>query len=304
MPNIWTHILFCEEIVDALHLRPLSTYEEAMMKLGSQGPDPFYYYNFWPWVKSERVPNIGKLLHTKHCGPFLIDLIRIAKQKGMETKTYVFGFTTHHLLDRSTHPYIHYRAGYEGNKHQKLEIQIDTLMMEKYHRLKTWRAAAHKEIDVGFSLPKEILNILHETIKKFYPEIPFNSPKYIQKSYQDMKLALKILSDPYGWKNALFPSLISSYSHQPIKEKTDYLNMQRKTWYHPATKEPHTESFIDLYEQAKVKGIQIVEKLMMYWFEENEHHITHLKELIGNISYDTGKRVELPLKNVYSDPIF
>src|SRR5699024_11620976 len=74
---------------------------------------------------------------TKHCGPFLIDLIQVAKQRDKQMKAYVFGFITHHLLDRSTHPYIHYRAGYEGSKHQKLEVQIDTLMMEKYHRLKT-----------------------------------------------------------------------------------------------------------------------------------------------------------------------
>ncbi|HLR81420.1 MAG TPA: zinc dependent phospholipase C family protein [Bacillota bacterium] len=303
MPNIWTHVLFCEEVVDALHLPALSAEEDTMMKLGAQGPDPFFYYNFWPWLQNERIQKIGELMHTKHCGPFLIDLIQVAKQRDKQMKAYVFGFITHHLLDRSTHPYIHYRAGYEGSKHQKLEVQIDTLMMEKYHRLKTWKAASYKEIDVGFSMPKHILYVLHRTIQKYYPEVAFDTPKYIQKAYRDMKWALRILADPHGWKNTIFPSLISPYSHQPINDQIDYLNLERNTWYHSATKEPYTDSFIDLYEQAKLTGIQVAKNVLQYWLNDDHRTMKKLQEMIGNISYDTGKPVELHLQNMYCDPI-
>src|SRR5699024_8392764 len=118
MPNIWTHILFCEDVIDAVPaLHSFSNYERYM-KLVVQGPDPFFYYNFWPWIKNEPVHDVGMALHTNHCGPFLMNLIEDTMDSSVEMKAFVLGFITHHVLDRNTHPYIHYRAGYNGNDHQ------------------------------------------------------------------------------------------------------------------------------------------------------------------------------------------
>lgn len=303
MPNIWTHILFCEDAVDAVKKPYPFSQHEAYMKLGAQGPDPFFYVNFWPWVRSEPIHDIGMALHTTRCGNFLMDLIRHAKHKSGQVQAYVIGFITHHILDRNTHPYIHYRAGYEGSNHQKLEILVDTRMMEKYHNLKTWKAPVYKEIDVGRTLDKEIINLLHELIGKHYPDLYRDSSSYIQKAYQDMKLALRILSDPYGWKNFFFKPLISSYSHQPIRNDVDYLNLNGKTWHHPATNEPCNKSFIDLYKEGRAEAIEILTGVQQYWQEDDEISIKLLEELIGNISYDTGKPLELGLENQYCDPI-
>ncbi|PAV29321.1 hypothetical protein CIL05_13070 [Virgibacillus profundi] len=303
MPNIWTHILFCEDVVDAVKKPYPFSQHETVMKLGAQGPDPFFYFNFWPWIKEEPVHNVGMALHTKHCGNFLVDLITAAKEKSGLVQAYVIGFITHHVLDRNTHPYIHYRAGYKGSNHQKLEILIDTLMMEKYHNLKTWRAPVYKEIDVGKSLNKDIISLLHEMICKHYPELKRESPDYIQKAYKDMKLAFKILSDPYGWKNLFFKSLISSYSHQPIKDDVDYLNLKKTTWYHSATNEPCDKSFVELYNKSRSEGIEILTEVQNYWQNDNEDSKQRLIELIGNISYDTGKPLELDLENRYSKAI-
>ncbi|MFD1037641.1 zinc dependent phospholipase C family protein [Virgibacillus byunsanensis] len=302
MPNIWTHMLFCEDVVDTIENPNPFTQLETYMNLGAQGPDPFFYYNFWPWIKDEPVHEIGMKLHTKHCGDFLIDLISSAKNMDSHVQAYVFGFVTHHILDRNAHPYIHYRAGYEGSNHQKLEVLIDTAMMEKYHNLKTWKAPVYKEIDVGFSLNRDIIDLLHTTIKRHYPEVKRESTEYIQKAYRDMKLALKLLSDPYGWKNSMFKSVISSYSHRPIKDNVDYLNEKEKTWYHPATNEPCSKSFLQLYEQGRAEGIEILSEVLEYW-NTNERTSKFLSDLIGSISYDTGKQLALNLSNKYSDAI-
>ncbi|AIF42684.1 zinc dependent phospholipase C family protein [Virgibacillus sp. SK37] len=302
MPNIWTHILFCEEVADAVKKPyPFSKYENYM-KLGAQGPDPFFYHNFWPWIKEGPVQEIGNLLHTEKCGDFLVDLITSAKNKSEHIKAYVYGFITHHILDRNTHPYIHYRAGYDGNKHQKLEVIIDTLLMEKYHNLKTWKSPVYKEIDVGLSLDRELCDFLDEAIRRNYSQIKQESHRYIQKSYRDMKLALRLLSDPYGWKNVLFSNLISSFSHQPIQNKKDYLNMKNKTWNHPATNERFTDSFMDLYSQAKAEGFEILSEVQRYW-NNKDTSSKYLHELIGDISYDTGKPLSLQLENRYAEPI-
>ncbi|WP_099157355.1 zinc dependent phospholipase C family protein [Virgibacillus ndiopensis] len=304
MPNIWTHMLFCEDVVDTIKNPTQISQHEAYMKLGAQGPDPFFYYNFWPWVKEEPVHNIGMVLHTMRCGAFLMDLIVSAKDMDHHVKAYVFGFVTHHILDRNAHPYIHFRAGYEGNKHQKLEILIDTKMMEKYHNLKTWKVPVYKEIDVGYTLDKDIACLLHSTITKHYPEVKDETTLHnIKKSYRDMKLALRLLADPYGWKNNLLGSLVSSFSHQPIKDDVDYLNLNETIWHHPATNEPCSESFIELYNRGLAEGIEIMTALLEYWEGRNDASIQLLHDLIGDISYDTGKSLTLNLENKYSAPI-
>lgn len=302
MPNIWTHILFCEEIMDATYASHPYPQYDAYMKLGAQGPDPFFYYNFWPWMKDTAANELGTILHTKECGAFLMDLIEQAKNDHPFIQAYVFGFVTHHILDRNAHPYIHYRAGYKGNDHQKLEVIIDTIMMEKYQHIKTWKVPVYKEVDVGYSMHKELIQFLHQTIKRHFPEVTFEGPAYIQKSYRDMKRALKILFDPLGWKNALLKSLIAAYSHQPIKDNTDYLNLSHTTWFHSATNEPCSKSFIDLYDQGRVEGITILSEIMSYWNNEHDNR-ENIMRLLGNFSYDTGKPLALNVKNKFSKAI-
>ncbi|RLL44990.1 hypothetical protein D8M04_08940 [Oceanobacillus piezotolerans] len=303
MPNIWTHILFSEEVIDAIDQSFLTTDYEAYIKLGAQGPDPFFYHNFWSWIKNKSVHEVGMALHTKNCGTFLMDMIQSATNMSYEIKAYVIGFVTHHILDRNAHPYIHYAAGYEGNNHAKLEIIIDTLMMEKFHHVKTWKTQVYKEIYIGKSLDNDIRDFLHQKITKHYPGLHPKSGKYISKAYKDMILALKLLSDPYGWKNKLFGSLINPFSHQPIKDNIDYLNTNHHTWHHSATGEEMNESFIDLYNQARVEGIEVVREILRYWDNNNEFTEKRLSQLVGNISYDTGKPLELQLENKYSYPI-
>ncbi|GGA73244.1 zinc dependent phospholipase C family protein [Ornithinibacillus halotolerans] len=301
MPNIWTHMLFCEDVVDASGIPDSIHNHNYILNIGAQGPDPFFYYKFWPWISDQPVNEIGNILHTKKCGAFLIDLIEAAKNKGDEIKSYVFGFITHHILDRITHPYVHYHAGYSGNNHSKLEIVIDTLMMEKYKNLKTWKTPVYKEVHINNKLRRDIAELLHQTIKKHFPNIKENTVSNIIKAYKDMKLALKLLADPHGWKIKVLGSTISPFSHQPITDHKDYLNLEHATWYHPATKIPSKKSFIDLYEQAKFEGIEIMKKVISYWNDRTNKD--ELIEILGDISYDTGLPLESDMENQYCKPI-
>lgn len=304
MPNIWTHIQFCEDVIDSIsstHL--LFTQQEAYVKLGAQGPDPFFYYNFWPWIKDGVVQRIGTKLHTEACGAFLIDLIDNAKKMNDAVQAYAFGFVTHHILDRRTHPYIHYFAGYDGSNHQRLEVIIDTILMQKYHHLKTWKTPVYKEINIGRSIDPNIVHLLYTIINNHYPEVSQTNEAYIKKAYRDMKLALKILADPYGWKNKLLGTTVSPYSHQPVKDEQDYLNVNHATWYHSATKKPSTASFMDLYKEAKVEGIELMKLILTYWESADNTSRTRIIELIGNISYDTGLPLRYEMKNKYCHPI-
>jgi hypothetical protein len=305
MPNVWTHILYGEKVLFNVNKTYLTKEEMPYFRLGTQGPDPFFYHNFWPW-KEKPVTEIGLKLHYEQCGPFLIELIKQAKHTNdLKLRAYVLGFITHHLLDRNTHPYIHYRAGYKGNNHQKLEIIIDTLLMKHYRNIETWKTPVYKQIDHGKTLYGPIESTLKNTINMFFRETVRKLPKdFIDKSYRDMKLALRVLFDPLGWKNKLLKEKVSSFSYQKCVDNKDFLNQNKKNWYHPAVKdEKSNESFFELMENAETEGFEIISNIIDYWSKGNENKLDLIEKSIANISYDTGKDCTLPLKNEYCEPL-
>jgi len=262
MPNIWTHILFSEEVIDAIS-NPYSQYDD-FIKLGAQCPCLFFYYNFWQKDKKP-LYKIGKDLYSKHYKDFLTDLIIASKDQCKQVQAFVMGHVTHYVLNQNTFPYICYFADHENSDCERMGIIIDTMLMDKYYNIKTWKNKVYKEIDVGANLHKDILKLLNQTMKKYYPELSIAPPNYIQKAYRDMKLALKLFSDPYGWKSFLLKPFHSYNAHRPVKSKKDYLNLDKNIWYHPITKEPSKKSFVELYNKSRIEGIEFVTEVQNFW---------------------------------------
>ncbi|HET7657626.1 MAG TPA: zinc dependent phospholipase C family protein [Bacillales bacterium] len=307
MPNVWTHIIFGEMAAEkAGYLLP-SEDVKPFFRLGTQGPDLFFYHNFWPWVKDKPVEMLGSEIHSKSCGPFLMEMIRYGLRHSSDfyLQAYILGFLTHHVLDRNAHPYIIYRSGDKDHKHQTLEVTIDTLLMEELRGLKTWKTPVYKEIDVGHPLYEPIQIMLDELVLKFFPEHAESLPAhYADKSYQDMLKALKILFDPIGWKNKAFKSQISPYSYQKITVEKDYLNRQHNVWYHPSDEsEQHEESFDDLLRMAEAEGVRILSAVLDYWKGGLEYGYEGIEKELGNLTYDTGKDCNEKWDIYYFDPI-
>ncbi|WP_152654913.1 zinc dependent phospholipase C family protein [Oceanobacillus sp. CFH 90083] len=303
MPNMWTHIFFAEDVCSSLSYDIPDSPDRHALFLGAQGPDPFFYYRFWPWLSNQKTgQEIGHALHTKECGSFLMHLIEKAQKQSDEIKAYVMGFITHHLLDLHTHPYIHYRSGYQANNHQKLETIIDTKWALNTRKMELWKHPAYKEINVGKTLPASILYLLDESIRKYYPELSFQT-KDIQIAYQDMITAQKLFADPAGLKNKIFMTLISPYSHQPVNENIDYLNEEKSLWIHSATGESHTESFEELYADALDDAVSLLPLVIDFWDEGGKSVKEQLIRRIGNISYDTGTPLANHDINRFSVPI-
>ncbi|MCF6136139.1 zinc dependent phospholipase C family protein [Pseudalkalibacillus berkeleyi] len=306
MPNVWTHIYFGERLLEKTRIFTLTDETRPYFNFGTQGPDPFFYHNFWPW-KSSYVTEVGDRIHHENCGDFLMKLIEYTKQHTHDDKLVAFttGFLTHHILDRNAHPYINYRSGTEGNRHQKLEIIIDTLLMKREKGIETWNTPVNKQLAIGKTLHKPIEKMLEETIVTTFPDLHEKMPEgYINQSYRHMQTALRVLFDPLGWKNKLLKDRVDPFSYQKEIAEADYLNEQQTPWYHPAQPdEKHDETFMDLIEQAEKEGIDILNLLKSYWFDNNEGARELLKENIGNFCYDTGKELSLRLENKHFDPI-
>ncbi|WP_173917033.1 zinc dependent phospholipase C family protein [Halobacillus sp. Marseille-Q1614] len=302
MPNIWTHILFAEDLCKKLDRYDVLNTSSRYLYLGAQGPDPLFYYNFWPNLPDRGVPQLGTKMHTENCGAFLLQLIAAGKSLKNQGQAYILGFVTHHILDRNTHPYVHYKSGYEGHNHQKLEVAIDTLMLEKHRHIEPWSEPVHTKIRLMKQERKLVSAWLSPLITKHYDveKLPNN---YLAKSFRDITIAQSIFYDPYGWKKRTIGAYISPYSHQPIIDPVDYLNEKKSEWRHSATNEPQFASFQELYNGALKEAAPLVEEILSYWSSPSDNEWEKIKCLVKNDSYDTGKPLSLQLKNVYSNPI-
>lgn len=305
MPNIWTHIMFANDVAQQIGLE-IKEEQQAFFELGAQGPDPYFYHHFWPWKKNKPVEEMGGNVHYHHCGPYLMDMIRTGSEKAdLKLRIYILGFVTHHLLDRNAHPYIIYRSGNEGHKHQRLEVIIDTILMKKHYDIKTWKTAVYKRFDVGDHLYPPIETMLSQLNQTYFSETTKNMPvNYIDDAYRDMKQAQKLLFDPLGWKNKLLGDMVSPFSYKKVAPDKDILNIDHTTWYHPVDNtERHNESFYDLLDQAKAEAQIILPLILNYWETQVESEWLNIKEEIKNQSYDTGKDCTLPITNQHFDPI-
>ncbi|KAA0546121.1 zinc dependent phospholipase C family protein [Bacillus sp. BGMRC 2118] len=305
MPNVWTHILYGEKVAKAVGFEDFLRDFKPFYQLGTQGPDPFFYHNFFPW-QSKPVGIIGNKLHYEKCGIFLSELIQYGYQHNdPKLRAYIAGFVTHHLLDRNTHPYINYRSGNEGNRHQRLEIIIDTLLMKRWRKRETYKLQVHKELYVGRALYEPIRHMLTALIEKVFTSEARDMPAdYVNKSYQHMMRALQILHDPYGWKNLLLKEHIAPFSYQKHVDDKDYLNETNTKWLHPTNdQEESEESFLTLFEKAEREGNLILSLLQEYWHTGEKQLLAQIEESIGNISYDTGKDCTLGLENKFFNPI-
>lgn len=286
MPNVWSHILFGDRVRKRAGL---SAPEDLRpFHLGCQGPDFLLYHNFWPWKRDASVSRLGGVIHRKHCGPFLMNLIlAAAEHPGM--RDYVAGFLTHHVLDRCTHPYIIYKSGDEKYKHQKLEVIIDTLLAQRLEGIQTWKTPVVPRIDIGDSLPRQWVEVLQGAAQKHFPEETESVlPEHWNEGYRDMKQALSIFFDPYGIKWLLTFGYISPFRYRPVRTHIDYLNESGEEWVHPILPtEKHQESFLALWEFALKEGTDLLKKTVSFW--KDEASADDLLGALGNVSYDTGK---------------
>lgn len=313
MPNVWAHLIFGQEILQHLGYRNLlNDRTRNIFNLGCQGPDFLFYHHFWPWQKDKTLSKIGNLLHTKHCGPFLSDML--ARFKGLPLSDplllYAIGFLTHHILDRNLHPYVFYKSGFGKWKHQTFEVIMDTYIVRKKWAIKTYRQPVWKQIFAGPSLPSGAAESLYQLTELHYPGIQQGiSPSHWEDAYRQMITALKLFHDPTGLKTWLTFKQIEPFVYKRKIEPLDYLNERHEEWNCPTDpNERYTDSVWDLWEQAIADGIKTV-SAALHWLQlpssspENKEAERLFKQALDNVSYETGKPCDLNLQIQYVQPM-
>lgn len=311
VPDLWTHIIYGNEIMGRITdsaWRELVARRQAWFDLGCQGPDLFFYYNFWPWKKGTAV---GELLHHGQTTRFFMTTLRYARDyEGPDCdglRAYLLGFLCHFAVDVSTHPYIHHISGIPdpdhpelvGN-HKRIEAAIDVLLAREKSGLEPHDTPVRDRLWLGPELPTTLSRFYQAVLPEVLPAGAAGPelPRLASKSYSDMMKALALFHDPLDRKRCLLGLLDPLLRRQvrvsvffypwQVDAREDLLNEGRAQWCHP--QEPETvsrASLRDLLDQAVHLGTTMVEAAIAYW--SGEANANRLRQAIPNLSYSTAR---------------
>lgn len=329
MPDILTHLLLAEKVHEYLHgqgeagdsiaqaAAAAISSRPDLFRFGSQGPDIFFYHNFWPWRRKKSLSKLGNRLHVEKTGTFFIESFNYLKTKKEEAgkgKTkdndfqaifaYLCGCICHFVLDRNAHPYIYRLAGFtfehgdekghNSYRHQKLEAAIDCLLWKKNRYKEAYLEPVHLSLKLSQDFPASMDKYYRQIIYTLYGlELAENS---LSKACRDMNLGARLIYDPNNVKKKFF-DLLGKISGKEVRLprplypvsldcNTDYLNEGRRQWSHPlAEEEVSISSFLDIFEESKVEAADLILKAVAFL----DGTVQSLDSIFKDYSYLTNK---------------
>ena len=257
MPAILTHYTFALSAIPEED-RPF----QAVVNLGSQGPDTFMAYGTIPWRKRGEVVKIRQWGHTMHSLPVetvylkMMEFARQSPQKDM-LFAYIDGILMHYSVDRIFHAYIFSRSGFDSAgklegywswSHAFFEAILDQTFAK--------RKGTYRKMSKCIVSPKD-------QVKEISRMWAYASPAHLDdeafyRSYEDFVSAEKMLYTPTGLKRPLF-RLMGKYStpwaqsHPRFAKKfvpMDVENASHMMWRDPCTGEEHFESIEDMFAHS------------------------------------------------------
>lgn len=292
MPSLITHYEFSKQNFPK---------HKKIFYLGSQGPDPFFYYGYTSPLRSniKEVREFGTYLH--EIDPFitfsfLFDYAKNEEDKGNEEILIAFikGLMSHYVLDRTCHPYIFYKTGFplKGTifsiYHSLLETDIDVLVEENFNdkpSFKEMLKVDNKELKLVSKMMKALADHL-------------NKEGVDEKSYyRSVKTMITvnrcINSKLFGFRKFIFShfmknTAINAMSHPKLKKldkKIDYLNLNEEEWFNVVTNESMgKDNFFDLFDKAYIDLAHILQTIDDVYYNDLDYE--PINEFIGQINHD------------------
>jgi hypothetical protein len=273
MPDFWTHIIAGNDIKNKIKDRKIKKLIDGNQKLfnfACQGPDPFFYNEFWPWIKNKEGPSQAELIHHSSGEVIFRNLLLYYKYRDILEKDempvsekkknlliYLFGFAAHFAVDSVCHPFVLKNCGQES-RHKLFEMKLDKYIVEK---------KLDKNIlklnPVNYINYKNGMEEIIEFYKFLYPKLSDEkiSAELIKNSYKDFKTFLKIFYDPKEIKYFLF-IILNRFMDVDLASYSFYLAEKRDYWYENIEK--IYKQFDILYYFSLNKGISHFENIMAY----------------------------------------
>ena len=315
MPNIWAHIQFGREVLEAhpADVKPCMRASDGEWKrafqLGCQGPDFLFYHRFLPWQPKSAASRLGSRMHSERCGPFLLSLLDAVGGRPFSDPAlgFALGFLLHHILDRNLHPFVFSRSGFRKWHHQRFETAMDAVVMHRRAGIRTGQVPVAPEIDTGGRMPGGFTAAFHRIVGEHYPVLAAQvSPEQLDEAVRDMIRAQRLFFDPHGWKGKLLFGRIAPFSPPRRLPAWDVLNDAHASWVDPTDRTiTHTSSSDELWEAA-LADARLTTGTALAWLKaahakpagpaappgEREDAASlraAFAEALGDVSYETGR---------------
>ncbi|SFE47631.1 hypothetical protein SAMN05216378_3250 [Paenibacillus catalpae] len=315
MPNVWTHLIFGQKVLDRLQEAGLISSEplRRLFNLGCQGPDFLFYHRFLPWQGKSPMIQLGTEMHNRDCGPVIMKLLDSVVGRSADADhpdpavVYSIGFVLHHVLDRHIHPLVFSRSGFRKWDHQRYEVMMDTLIARRLWGIETWRTPVWRKIDTGGKLPEAIVQAFQSITASFYSGLSsairgedWNS------AVRDMIRAQRLFHDPSAIKRSVTFGQIEPFvfrKHVPY----DVLNEAGQPWIDPSDKSViHNETAWTLWDRAMDDALLVIPAVLHYLRNGNSHPELRqtAADRVGNLSYETGLPCDSGAMIRYAEPIW
>jgi hypothetical protein len=313
MPSHFAHLIFAEEAVSRAlgdEAAPILRTHGNLLRFAAQGPDIFYH-------NQRTMPTglrYGVALHKHWYGTMVGHLVGEARRLGMgpatELGAFTLGFATHAILDRHTHPYIIYFAGWDdpgqpgANRmyhcHPFLERILDILVLAERRGIEPSAFDFLPLVRCVHGLPYPVLKALVKGLHATYPSFGRKSldRKRIENAYHDTIFFYKLTNHlnvelpRLAWKkdrkDGFRQRRMGLLHPQEVPAGPDFLNRQGRAWCHPCDEEAVSHAgFLELYEQALAESVRTTR--LVHDALAGHAPLESIAGAIGDQSLDTGR---------------
>ena len=281
MPSYKTHSLHGEVILPEIMM--FTKIKEEYFKTFCMGPDVLIFTDL----------NTFSYQHVHKVKDFFENIIYFIKQNHLEDNpevmAFLYGQIDHFVLDFTMHPLIIYLT--EGlpkdnrlSPHGIVEMWFDDYLMKKFQKdydyYHIWRIE-----------DKDLKKLISEVYQSVYQK-KFMGTKYSLGIRLIMLFDIIIRQDCFKLMGLIekVGNLGDIRYHEDYEKALPYLNLDHQTLFNPETEEIFTESFMDLWETASNRSLEIITDVNrnIYFGKSLSNHW-----ILDDTSYNTG----LPCSN-------
>ena len=276
MPALITHHIFGEDILSELP-RDLVEGEEELLAflLGNQGPDPlFARFSTLP----SRAATCRELAHKIQSGHITRSMLalrdgvaHLPRADERVGRAFALGLLGHYALDRSAHPFVIAQqralcdvdpslAGLEREVHAIIESDVDTwILWEKRRATICERPSATNLMRTART--ERVAGALLSQVALGVFGVAIDAREYAA-AVCDYEWLYRLV-EPTGSARARLAalaeralggtSLATASAHYVRRsDECPAANLERRVWVHPFTGERRTDSFADLFDEARL----------------------------------------------------
>ena len=287
MPDIISHWLLGEHILNNENLTAMQHFDSDAFIWGCQGPDILFFHRMMPW-QSGSLRSYGSAIHGGNPAVLFNSLAKVCRYCADHQNfdlifSYSIGFCCHYCYDRLVHPMVHYNMellektderGKNYNYHALVESNLDLMM------LKREKGMSINDFDLDCCLPEQ--EGLDQAVALLYSLLlcdiySIHTPrKLAMLLIDDFRSGTRLRKDPMFIKRptAEFAERLLPYVRPGTRggvlacrfyPKTydtgfDYANMTNSVWFDPRNRDFRSNmSFFDLTSLAQLESEKLIE---------------------------------------------